>query len=177
MKNAKKLSRKTVYSSEWLNLHVDRVEYPAGKIAEAHHCIDFLYQGVGIIMTDDQDRLLLIRSYRYIMDSVDWEIPAGSFKNEDVLAAAEREALEETGYECRDFRRIYSYYPLTGISNSYFHIVRCLAVKKVADFDPNEVHSVQWFSRAEVTRLLQENAVQDGFSLQGILFYLQNFQS
>lgn len=177
MKNAKKLSRQTVYSSEWLNLHLDRVEYPAGKIAEAHHCVDFLYQGVGVIITDDQDRILLIRSYRYIVDSVDWEIPAGSFKDEDVLAAAEREALEETGYRCRDFKKIYSYYPLTGISNSYFHIVRCRSVEKVADFDANEVHSIRWFTRDEAAALLREHAIRDGFSLQGLFFYLQNFQS
>lgn len=174
MKKAVKLSRQTLYESEWLNLHIDRVQYPGGRITEKHHCIDFLYQGVGAIVTDQENRLLLIRSYRYIMDTVDWEIPAGGFKDEDVMSAAEREVLEETGYACEDFKKLYSYYPMTGISNSYFHIVACKAVKRVADFDPNEVHSIQWFTRDEVRELLRQKKVQDGFSLQGISFYLMD---
>jgi len=174
MKNAKILNRKTVYASDWLSIHLDCVEYPAGRISEEHHCVDFQYQGVGAIITDSKNRVLLIKSYRYIVDTVDWEIPAGGFKNEDVIAAARREVLEETGYECTDYQKIYSYYPLTGISNSRFHLVSCKAAQQVSDFDANEVHSVQWFKKDEIKKLIAENAIQDGFSLQGLCFYLMN---
>lgn len=172
MKNAKRLSRKIIHQSDWVNLFVDRVEYPAGRIAESHYCIDMPRKGVGAIVLNKEKQILLIRSYRYIVDSIDWEIPAGSFKDEEVCGAAEREVLEETGYQSFEHKIIYHYYPLTGMSNSEFYIVQCRALKKVQDFDRNEVFEIAWFSRDDVQKMLKQNEVKDGFSLQALSFYL-----
>jgi 8-oxo-dGTP pyrophosphatase MutT (NUDIX family) len=175
MKNAKRLSRKIIHQSDWVNLFLDRVEYPAGRIAETHYCIDMPRKGVGAIVLNEKKEILLIRSYRYIVNTVDWEVPAGSFKEEDVCLAAEREVLEETGYQSSAHEVIYQYYPLTGMSNSTFYIVKCQALEKIQDFDRNEVHEIAWFSAREIKDMIKQNKIKDGFSLQAILFYLIGF--
>lgn len=168
------LSRKTIYESEWVSLHVDRVRFSAGRIAEKHHFIDFPHQGVAAIVTDEKGNILLIESYRYIQDTVDWEIPAGGFaaQTETAAEAARREVLEETGYETGAMEHVYTYCPIIGISNCTFHILRCRAGEKTAEFDANEVRQTRWFTPAEVRTLLTEQKIKDGFALTGLLFYL-----
>ncbi|HTL47400.1 MAG TPA: NUDIX domain-containing protein [Verrucomicrobiae bacterium] len=172
-KKPKILARRTIYESEWLRVHADRVEFPAGRIVEAHHCVEFPKSGVGAIVTNEAGDLLLIRSYRYIFDSVEWEIPAGSFESDEpVLAAAEREALEETGYQTTGHRLAYTYYPMTGMCRSVFYLVTCRAAAHSGTFDANEVHSVAWKTRSEILRMLERGEIRDGFSLTGVFLYL-----
>ncbi len=168
------LSRKTIYESPWIRLHVDRVLYPAGRIAEEHHFLDFPHQGVAAVITNERDEVLLIESYRYLHDLVDWEIPAGGFvpSEESPETAARREVLEETGYEAEGLKPVYTYYPIIGISNCTFHILRGTASRKTAEFDANEVRQTRWFTRAEIKTLLAERRVVDGFALAGLMFYL-----
>lgn len=169
------LARKTVYESPWVRLHVDRVRFPAGRIAEQHHFIDFPNEGAAALVTGaGDDRVLLIESYRYIHDTVDWELPAGSFDpaKESPEEAASREVLEETGYESEGMERLCTYYPIIGISNCKFHILRCRALEKTAEFDANEVRQTRWFTRREVQNLLAEGRIRDGFALTGLLLYL-----
>lgn len=168
------LSRKTIYESEWVRLYVDRVRFPAGRIAEQHHFLDFPHHGVAAVVTDAEDRVLLIESYRYLHDTVDWEIPAGGFipQRESASEAARREVLEETGYETGPMEFLYTYYPIIGISNCTFHIMRCRALQKTSEFDANEVRQTRWFTRTEVIALLAERKIKDGFALTGLLLYL-----
>ena len=172
-KKPKILARKTIYDSEWIRVHVDRVAFPAGRIVEAHHCVEFVKKGVGAVVTNGAGDLLLIRSHRYIFDTTDWEIPAGSFEEgEPVLEAAERETFEETGYKTSGHRLAYVYYPMTGMCRSGFHLVTCRALEQAGSFDANEVQAVAWKSRAEVLRMVRGNEIRDGFSLTGAFLYL-----
>jgi hypothetical protein len=44
-----RLARKVVYQSEWVNLYVDKVQFPSGRIIEHHHLLDFEYPAVTVI--------------------------------------------------------------------------------------------------------------------------------
>jgi len=61
---------------------------------------------------------LLVKVCRYPTGSTDWELPAGGVEaDESVIEAAQREILEETGYESINHEQVYTYHPLPGISN------------------------------------------------------------
>jgi len=174
---AKILARRTVYESPWVRVHTDRVAFPGGRIEEAHHCVEFPKQGVGAVVVDEAGRILMIRSHRYIFDTVDWEIPAGSFDpgTEEVLDAARREVEEETGYASRPGKILYVYYPMTGICRAVFHLVTLTPGACVGEFDKNEVAEVGWKTPEEVRKMLRSGEIRDGFSLSGVLLFLAGF--
>jgi ADP-ribose pyrophosphatase len=91
---------------------------------------------------------------------------------ESALEAARREVWEESGYETTNHELIYTYYPMNGISNQVFHIVRCHATKKTGDFDRNEVKEFEWVSRQEIQKMVKNKLMKDGFSLTALLLYL-----
>ncbi len=169
----KRLSRTVIYENPWVNLYADRVEYPAGRIIEKHHLLDFETEGVAVLVENAQGQLLFVHSYRYVTDSIEWEVPAGGIdQGESIFEGARREVWEETGYETSAYEVIYSYYPMNGIANKLFHIVHCQAGAKTGEFDRNEVKKLKWLDRAEIQEMIQEGLINDGLSLTALLLYL-----
>jgi ADP-ribose pyrophosphatase len=169
----KRLSRTVVYENPWVNLYVDKVQFPDGRVVEKHHFLDFEKEAVAVLVENTQSQILLVHAYRYTTDTIEWEIPAGIVENgESVLGAAIREVWEESGYETVNPELIYTYYPMNGISNQVFHIVRCQSTKKTGDFDRNEVKEFKWVSKQEIQGMVKDRLVKDGFSLTALLLYL-----
>ena len=139
-KRPRKLSRTTIYESEWINLHTDKVEYPDGRVIEKLHVLDYPKEAVGVIVLNSEGGILLEYAYRYHTGADGWEIPAGGIDTgESIVEAGKREVLEETGYGSKDHQIMYSYNPSNGSSNQVFHIVKCEVEGEQGDFDKNEV--------------------------------------
>lgn len=167
-----RLDRKVIYENPWVNLYADRVEFPAGRIIDEHHIIEFERAAVAVLVENEQGQLLFVEAYRYPTDSIEWEIPAGGIDaGETILDAAKREVFEETGYESVDHELLYTYHPINGISNCTFHLVRCRATSGSGVFDKNEVRSIRWYDRAAIMQMIHEKSMRDGFTLMGVLYH------
>lgn len=169
------LSRRTIYSSPWINLHVARVELPDGSIVEDHHVLDYPHQAVGMVPIADDGRALLVDQYRFITDTRGWAIPAGRMESgETPEECARRELLEETGQVADEWLHLGRYHPSNGSSNQVFHVyVACGLRQMSADYDANEVIGLRWFSPAEIWRLITDNEVLNGLSLTSLLWAMQ----
>ncbi len=176
MLKPKQLSRNVIYENHWVNLYVDKVELPGGRIIEQHHLLDFGFEASAAIIRNERGDILLVQAYRYVTDSLEWEIPAGGIEpGESIIEAARREAREEAGYETTDHQLIYTYYPMNGMANKVFHLVRCRATDNLGEFDPNEIKAVRWFSQAEIKEMVATRQLRDGYTLTGLLLELSRF--
>ncbi len=107
-----RLARRVIYRSPWVNLFVDRVRLPTGHIIEEHHVLDFTRAGVAVVVENAAGEILFVEAFRYVTDSVEWELPAGGIDpGESPLAAAAREVREESGWDTTGHTLLYTYHP------------------------------------------------------------------
>ena len=92
----KRLSRKTIVKSRWVNHHIDQVEFPGGRIADLHHILEHDTEAVAALITNEAGHILMIQAYRYVTNSIEWEIPAGLIDSgEEIITAGKREVFED----------------------------------------------------------------------------------
>lgn len=173
----KRLERTVIYENPWVNLYVDKVLFPDGRVIEKHHFLHYDSEAVGVIIENDRGEILLINAYRYVTNSTGWEIPAGGVENSETpLVAAKREVLEETGYNVTEPKFIYSYNPSNGMSDEVVNIVRCKAINNIDKFDKNEVKEFKWFPVGKIKEMIRKNEIKCGLSLLGLLLVISGIE-
>lgn len=95
----------TVLHRGWIELRKDVVRLPDGSSATREY---LRHSGaVAVVPLLDESpnpRLVLVRQYRYPLQKVLLEFPAGKLEaGEDTLGCAQRELAEETGYTAREW--------------------------------------------------------------------------
>lgn len=167
-----RLARTEIHRSRWVSLYLDRVQFPGGRIIEQHHVLEFEMEAVAAIVENGAGEILLVEAYRYPVDALSWELPAGGIEaGETPEQAAAREVWEESGVRTTGHRLLSSYWPITGIGDKVFHVVHCRATSDTGAFDTNEIRSVRWASQATLRDWLTQPAIHDGYTLTGLLLY------
>lgn len=91
------LDAKTVYDNPWIEVTHRNVLNPNGNPG-IYGVVHFKHLAIAIVPIDDEGFTWLVGQYRYTLDAYSWEVPEGGGKLDDQpLAAAKRELLEETG--------------------------------------------------------------------------------
>jgi ADP-ribose pyrophosphatase len=164
------LARKLLYRSPWVNLYVDRVQFPNGNIIDQHHLVDFELPSVMAIARDEAGRYLMVQVCRYPTGRTEWEFPAGRVEpGEELIAAAQRELLEETGCDSEEHTLFYTFHPLNGIANQVANLIRCRALPASQAYDTGEISGVAWFEAQEIWQMIRSGEMQDGFTLTAFL--------
>lgn len=90
-------STRHIYSNPWIDVHEHEVIRPDGNDG-IYGVVHFRNLAVGVLPVDDQGNVHLVGQFRYVLNAYSWEIPEGGCpEGENVLDAAKRELLEETG--------------------------------------------------------------------------------
>lgn len=116
MEDFKNLTEAQIHSQEIfdgivVHLYKDTVSLPNGHPA-TREVIRHI-GAVGVIPVTDDGKVIIERQFRYPLNRVVTEIPAGKLDSftEDRLSAAMRELEEETGYTAKEWIPIGDYYP------------------------------------------------------------------
>ncbi|MFT4268146.1 MAG: NUDIX hydrolase [Xenophilus sp.] len=110
-----------LFEGHFLRARRDTVRLPDGHLATREYVI---HPGaVVVVPLLDDGRVVLERQYRYPVERVMIEFPAGKLDpGEDPLACGQRELLEETGYRAREWARAGSMHLAVAYSTEVIHI-------------------------------------------------------
>ncbi len=101
-----KLSSRTVFENDWMQVLEDHVINPGGGENRYGH-VHFKNRAVAIIALDDDDNTWLVGQQRYTLGEYSWELPMGGAPlDEEPLAAAKRELKEETGMTANHWEEV-----------------------------------------------------------------------
>jgi 8-oxo-dGTP pyrophosphatase MutT (NUDIX family) len=122
---------------------------------------------VAIAALDEADRVLLIRQYRHPVGALLWEIPAGlrDVAGEPLLATAQRELLEETGYRAADWGVLTDFLTSPGSSTER---VRVFLARGLTE-DEEASLEVAWLPLEEAVRGFLAGDLHNGVAAVGIL--------
>lgn len=96
-------SRRTAYENPWISVWHDEVSRPDGSPG-IYGVVHFANLAAGVVVIDDQDRVLLVGQHRYTLDEWAWEIPEGGVAPDEApLDGIRRELREETGVEAAEW--------------------------------------------------------------------------
>lgn len=111
----------SVYSGHFLNIQCDTVRLPDGKQSKREY---IKHPGAVVILpVFDDGSILLERQFRYPLNRVFIEFPAGKIDpQEESLACAQRELQEETGYTASDWRFVCTIHNAIAYSNEHLDI-------------------------------------------------------
>jgi ADP-ribose pyrophosphatase len=163
MKPWKTKTRKTVLDdSPWLTVEHHTVELPDGQfISNWPWIITPDYINV-VAMTEDE-RFICFRQVKYGIEGVTLAVVGGYVKDgEEPLAAAQRELLEETGYEAPDWQSLGSYLvdPNRGIATGHFFLARKTRYVKTPIVDDLEEQELLLLTLGELKNALKEGEIK-----------------
>ncbi len=150
----------------------DEVELPGGR-RTARDIVE--HPGaVAIVPILDDGRVVLVRQYRYAVGKELLEIPAGTLEEGEAPdTCARRELKEETGYNAGSVVKMISFYTAPGYSSEVIHIyVATLLRKGEQRAEEDERISVEAYGIDELLRMIEENAIEDGKTVAGVLSWL-----
>jgi 8-oxo-dGTP pyrophosphatase MutT (NUDIX family) len=110
-----------IYKGRIVNLRIERVTLPNGTIVDLEL---MSHPGASAIAAvDEQERVFLIRQYRYAAGGYIWELPAGVLApDEPPHDCAARELREEAGVESDDLRQLGSILSTPGFCDERIHL-------------------------------------------------------
>ncbi|MFL5687457.1 MAG: NUDIX domain-containing protein [Chloroflexota bacterium] len=155
-------ARRVAYENAWLTIWHDDVTRPDGAPG-IYGVVHFANLAAGVLVLDDDDRVLLVGQHRYALDAYSWEIPEGGVPDgETALDGTRRELREETGVEAADWREL----ARVELSNSVTDEVAVLFVATglthgPATPDGTEDLVIRWLPFDEVLAMTLDGRIRD----------------
>lgn len=171
-----RLSSERILSGHFLQVQRDHVRLPDGSQCNREYII---HPGAVMVIAQSVDgRYVMERQYRYPVQQVMIEFPAGKLDaGETCLACAQRELLEETGFTASEWARAGVLHPVISYSTEFIDVwfARGLTAGP-QQLDTGEFLDVFTADADELLKWCENGRITDAKTLSGLL-WLQNVLS
>ena len=159
-----------IFDGVILHVFKDTVQLPNGKAATRE--VIRHVGAVGIVPLTDDGKVIVERQFRYPLNRVITEIPAGKLDSltEDRLSAAKRELEEETGYTATEWIDLGDYYPAAAYCDERItlYLARNLSLGQ-RHLDEDEFLNFEAVPLAELVEQVMDGTITDGKTQVAIL--------
>jgi len=164
----KKLSSKAVYQNDWFSVREDEVEKPGNRTGV--YGVVQTPPAVFTIALNAENEIYLVGLFRYPTGKYGLELPAGGSDNQDLLEAAQRELLEETGVKAKSWEKVGQFTPWNGISDEISHVYLAKDLDETGnELDPNEgIMEVRKVAFEKVFNLIKSGEISDGQTISAL---------
>ena len=165
-----KVGSEEVFSGKLLCVKRDTVRLPDNKQATR----EFVVHPGAVVMIAElpNGKLLFERQFRYPLDRVFLELPAGKIHpGEDILLTARRELQEETGYVAERWHHLGVIHPCIGYSDERIEIFFARGLSHVGHaLDDGEFLEVHEMKLEEAFDAVRDGRLTDGKSVAALLW-------
>lgn len=162
------LTSKVVFAGKLLHVVRDDVRLPNGASSVREY---IRHPGAVVILAYlDNGYLLFERQFRYPLQRVFLELPAGKIDpGEDILATAQRELREETGYAAREWRHLGVMHPCIGYSDERIEVFAARGLTQVgAALDDHEFLQVIELAPAQLRARVLQGEITDAKTITAL---------
>lgn len=164
------ISSEVILDGGWIKVKRDKVKLPSGNIGQREFII---HRGAVIIVPIfDDGNILFERQFRYPLNQIFIELPAGKIDpDEDLMLTAQRELLEETGYQAAEWVYLGLQHPCIGYATEVIHILlaRGLNAGKPSR-DEDEALQLFAMSIDESLTKIQSGEITDGKTIVSLMW-------
>lgn len=170
----KQLSSKSIYKGKFFEVVKDDVTLSTGQ--DAFREVVKHPGGVVVVALKDAETILMVKQYRYPIDEVSLELPAGKLEiGENPDLAIQRELEEETGYVARNWESLGYIYPSPGFCDEklYLYLASELTFKKQ---NPDDGEIIEYFEYklSDVLKMINSGEIVDSKTICALArFYLK----
>jgi ADP-ribose pyrophosphatase len=167
--SARVLQHRRVHAGKVLDLDVDEVVEPGG----VHGLREVVRQrgSVAALPVLDDGRIVLVRQYRYAVDALVWELPAGRRDpGETPQVGARRELEEEAGLRAGALEPLLVFWTTPGFCDEVMHLFRATALTKVPPRpEADERIEPATFTLDEAMAMVRRGEIREGKTLVALL--------
>lgn len=173
------ISSQTIASGGMLTVKRDQVRLPNGNTSQREYV---LHPGAVVVVPIlPNGNVILERQFRYALNSVFIELPAGKIDaGEDILITGQRELLEETGYSASEWVKLGHQHPCIGYSNEVIHMYLARGLNAGAHRRDEDEHlQVLEASFVDCLNMINNGEITDGKTIVALYSaekYLANLE-
>ena len=134
----------------------------------------FCFGGAAVILPVlDDGSIVMIRNYRFAVDELLLELPAGMLEpGEDPLDGARRELAEETGCTAATMEKLGAYFTGPGSTDEHMHAYLATGLTRgEQNLENYERITVEVYPESEVRRMVADGTIHDGKTIAALGLY------